>query len=96
MALTKHDIVARLQAELGFTKSQSIQVTECLLDQIKASLESGEDVLVLGFGKFLQFRKKANFCVALHLDVAAAYISTPHSSRFARLELELSTKLSGF
>jgi integration host factor subunit alpha len=52
MALTKNDIVERLQAELGFTKSQSIQVAECLLEQIKASLESGDDVLVSGFGKF--------------------------------------------
>jgi integration host factor subunit alpha len=52
MTFKKNDIVARLQAELGFTKSQSIQVTECLLEQIKASLESGDDVLVSGFGKF--------------------------------------------
>jgi integration host factor subunit alpha len=52
MALTKHDIVARLQAELGFSKSQSIQVTECLLEQIKTTLASGDDVLVTGFGKF--------------------------------------------
>ena len=52
MALTKNDIVARLQDELGLTKSQSIQVTECLVEQVKASLESGDDVLVSGFGKF--------------------------------------------
>ena len=58
MALTKHDIVTRLQAELGFTKSQSVQVTECLLELIKASLESGDDVLVTGFGKFCVKEKK--------------------------------------
>jgi integration host factor subunit alpha len=52
MALTKNDIVARLQEELGFTKGQSIQVTESLIEVIKASLESGDDVLVSGFGKF--------------------------------------------
>jgi integration host factor subunit alpha len=52
MALTKNDIVARLQEELGFTKTQSIQVTESLIEVIKASLESGDDVLVSGFGKF--------------------------------------------
>jgi integration host factor subunit alpha len=52
MTLKKNDIVARLQEELGFTKSQSVQVTECLLQQIKASLESGDHVLVSGFGKF--------------------------------------------
>jgi integration host factor subunit alpha len=52
MALMKNNIVERLQAELGLPKSQSIQITECLLEQIKASLESGDDVLVSGFGKF--------------------------------------------
>lgn len=57
MALTKNDIVERLQAELGFTKSQSIQVTECLIEQIKVSLESGDDVLVSGFGKFCVKKK---------------------------------------
>jgi integration host factor subunit alpha len=52
MALTKNDIVARLQEELGFTKTQSMQVTESLIEVIKSSLESGDDVLVSGFGKF--------------------------------------------
>jgi integration host factor subunit alpha len=52
MTLTKKDIVERLQADLGLPKSKSIEITECLLEQIKASLESGEDVLVTGFGKF--------------------------------------------
>jgi len=33
-----------------------------------------------------RFRKKSISCVALHLEVAAAYISAPHFSRFARLE----------
>ncbi|MFY9941726.1 MAG: integration host factor subunit alpha [Desulfobacterales bacterium] len=52
MALTKNDIVERLQADLGLSKSKSIEVTECLFEQIKASLESGQEVLVSGFGKF--------------------------------------------
>jgi integration host factor subunit alpha len=59
MALTKNDIVERLQDELGFTKSQSVQVAECLVEQIKASLESGDDVLVSGFGKFCVKDKNA-------------------------------------
>jgi integration host factor subunit alpha len=59
MALTKNDIVERLQADLGLTKSKSIEITECLLQQIKASLESGEDVLVTGFGKFCLKDKNA-------------------------------------
>jgi integration host factor subunit alpha len=52
MALTKNDIVERLQADLGLPKSKSIEITECLLEQIETSLESGDDVLVTGFGKF--------------------------------------------
>ncbi|BBO68843.1 integration host factor subunit alpha [Desulfosarcina alkanivorans] len=52
MALTKHTIVEQMQNQLGFPKNQSVEVTETLLELIKASLESGDDVLVSGFGKF--------------------------------------------
>jgi integration host factor subunit alpha len=59
MALTKKDIVDRMQAELGFLRKKSIETTESLLELIKASLESGDDVLVSGFGKFCVKEKKA-------------------------------------
>ena len=52
MALTKHTIVEQLQDQLGFPKNQSVDITETLLELIKSSLASGEDVLVSGFGKF--------------------------------------------
>jgi len=58
MALTKKDIVDRMQAELGFLRNQSVEITESLLELIKATLESGEDVLVSGFGKFCVKGKK--------------------------------------
>jgi integration host factor subunit alpha len=51
MALTKNDIVARVH-ELGFTKKKSIDIIETLLETIKSTLESNEDVLISGFGKF--------------------------------------------
>jgi integration host factor subunit alpha len=51
-ALTKAGIVEALQAETGFAKNKSIELVDSLLEQIKSSLESGEDVLVSGFGKF--------------------------------------------
>jgi len=59
MALTKKDFVERLQAELGFTKSQAIEITECLLEQIKTSLETGDVVLFSGLGKFCVKGKSA-------------------------------------
>ncbi len=51
MALTKNNIVEKVN-ELGFTKKKSVDIVENLLEIIKRSLESGEDVLVSGFGKF--------------------------------------------
>jgi integration host factor subunit alpha len=59
MALTKKDIVDRMQAELGLLRNQSVEITESLLELIKATLESGDDVLVSGFGKFCVNEKKA-------------------------------------
>ena len=59
MALTKNNIVEQIQAGLGFPKNQSIAITETLLELIKASLESGDDLLVSGFGKFCVKEKKA-------------------------------------
>ena len=52
MSLTKADIIAAIQKEIGFTKNQSTELVESLLEIIKSKLETGEDVLVSGFGKF--------------------------------------------
>jgi integration host factor subunit alpha len=56
MAVTKDDIVARIH-EVGFTKKQSVDLVEALIEIIKFSLEKGEDVLISGFGKFCVKRK---------------------------------------
>ena len=52
MALTKAHIIEAVQTEIGFTRHQSTGIVESLLELIKSKLESGEDVLVSGFGKF--------------------------------------------
>jgi integration host factor subunit alpha len=51
MALTKSDIVIAVH-DLGFTKKQSTDIIESLLEVIKSNLEKSEDVLISGFGKF--------------------------------------------
>ncbi len=58
MALTKHAIAEQIQAGLGFPKNKSVEITDTLLEIIKSTLESGEDVLVSGFGKFCVNDKK--------------------------------------
>ncbi|BBO74913.1 integration host factor subunit alpha [Desulfosarcina widdelii] len=52
MALTKKSIIDKFQSDLGFSKTKSTELFESLIELIKATLESGEDVLVSGFGKF--------------------------------------------
>jgi integration host factor subunit alpha len=52
MTLTKAQIVEIISEQNGFAKNKSIEVVENLIEIIKRSLESGEDVLISGFGKF--------------------------------------------
>ena len=58
MALTKADIVETICVTNEFSKNQSIETLETLLEIIKQTLESGEDVLASGFGKFCVRHKK--------------------------------------
>ncbi len=51
MALTKCDIVEKIY-DMGFTKKESVEVVEQLVEIIKDSLGQGDDVLISGFGKF--------------------------------------------
>ena len=52
MALTKNDIAEQIRDQFGFPRNRSAEITESLLEIIKSALESGDDVLVSGFGKF--------------------------------------------
>ena len=52
MALTKSDIVNAISNHVGFTKRQSVETVETLLEIMKKSLASGDDVLISGVGKF--------------------------------------------
>ena len=59
MALTKADIIESVHQQLGFPQKKSTEVVEQLIETIKSTLASGEDVLVSGFGKFCVNEKKA-------------------------------------
>jgi len=52
MTLTKANIIDSVRRQLDLPRSKSIQVVESLLEIIKRTLASGEDVLISGFGKF--------------------------------------------
>jgi integration host factor subunit alpha len=57
--LTKSGVVNAIQLENEYSRKKSFELVEALLELIKTTLESGEDVLVSGFGKFcVQSKKK--------------------------------------
>jgi integration host factor subunit alpha len=58
MALTKAQIVETIQNRIGLPKNKSTDIVETLLEIIKSTLESGEDVMISGFGKFCVMDKK--------------------------------------
>ena len=58
MALTKIQVVESIHNQIGFTQKRASDIVETLLEIIKNSLESGEDVLISGFGKFCVKEKK--------------------------------------
>lgn len=59
MVLKKADIIKSIQDQIGFTEKQSTDIFESVLESIKQSLETEEDVLISGFGKFRVKRKNA-------------------------------------
>lgn len=58
MALTKTDMVDLTQRRIGFSRKESSDLIETLVEILKSSIESGEDILISGFGKFSVKQKK--------------------------------------
>ncbi|MEX1352966.1 MAG: integration host factor subunit alpha [Desulfobacterales bacterium] len=52
MTLTKAIIAVKVAEQIGYPKNQSFEMIEILLEIIKRTLESGDDVLISRFGKF--------------------------------------------
>ena len=58
MTLTKAQIIEEISIRNGLTKKKSTETVEAFLEIMKNTLESGEDVLITGFGKFCVKNKK--------------------------------------
>ncbi|MCJ7683937.1 MAG: integration host factor subunit alpha [Desulfobacteraceae bacterium] len=52
MALTKANLVDSVYDKSDLQKQKSTSAVESLLEIIKRNLESGEEILISGFGKF--------------------------------------------
>jgi len=51
MTLTKSDIIESIRSNNGLSEKQSSELVESIIETQKCKLESGEDVLICGFGK---------------------------------------------
>ena len=58
MTLVKENLAQSLYDQVGLSKQQSKALVDNVFELIKKSLESRDDVLISGFGKFI-VRKKA-------------------------------------
>ena len=58
MTLIKAHLTESIRNGLGLPKSKSFELLTSLLEIMKATLESGEDILISGFGKFCVKDKK--------------------------------------
>jgi integration host factor subunit alpha len=58
MTLTKATIIEEIQDQLRFSKKESTDHVEMLLEIMKRTLSEGEDLLISGFGKFCVKEKK--------------------------------------
>jgi integration host factor subunit alpha len=59
MALTKEKLIDSIYDNVGLSRIQSRNVVERLFDIMKQTLQSGENLLVSGFGKFVVKNKAA-------------------------------------
>jgi len=51
--MTKADIVSEISKKTGIEKNAVLQTVETFMDEVKASLASGENVYLRGFGSFI-------------------------------------------
>jgi integration host factor subunit alpha len=59
MTLTKDNLIQTLYDQSGFSKQKARTTLETVFELVKKTLESGDDVLVSGFGKFIVRKKEA-------------------------------------
>ena len=56
--LTKANLIGSIAEANGYSPKKAREITEILLEIIKSTLESGDDLLISGFGKFCVNEKR--------------------------------------
>ena len=91
MTLTKENLIQSLYDQVGLSKQQSRALVDNVFELIKKALESGEDVLISGFGKFIvrekAQRKGKNPATGRDLQLDARRVVTFKSSGVLRKKM---------
>jgi integration host factor subunit alpha len=91
MTMTKDDIADSIYNQCGFSRTKSVRLIETILEIIKTSLESGEDVMLSRFGKFSAIKKSArrgrNPATGKSLMIEARTVVTFHISPALKAKL---------
>ncbi len=93
MTLTKAHIIEAIAEQIGFPKNHSSEIVETLLEIIKKALESGDDVLVSGFGKFCVNEK--NERIVRNLATGEDMMLAPRKVVTFRCSGQLREKING-
>lgn len=92
MSVTRDDLVESVWNVTGFPKKRCKDLVDRTLELIKRALESGEDVLISGFGKFEMREKSArrgrNPQTGGELTLEARMVATFKCSGVLRRELD--------
>ena len=57
--MTKTDLVDKIHANTGLTRDEAFAYLETILETIKKTLETAEDLKITGFGSFVVKEKKS-------------------------------------
>ena len=59
MTITKDSLVEMVHNEVGLNKREAKEFIECFFEEIKKSLEGGNDIKLSGFGNFILRNKSS-------------------------------------
>ena len=94
MTITKDSLVEMVHNEIGLNKREAKELIESFFEQIKKSLEEGNDIKLSGFGNF-NLRDKAPRTERKQKTVEEVTISSRRVVTF-KSGLKLKSKLEGY
>jgi integration host factor subunit alpha len=93
MALTKADMVDKLFDELGLNKREAKEIVEMFFEEVRATLERGEQVKLSGFGNFAlrnkSMRPGRNPKTGKEIPITARRVVTFRSGQKLKARIEI-------